>query len=102
MERRRRGAARTRMMVKRFPAAAVLLLLAGCTVGPNFEAPEWLSPASWFARKAEPIQRPPSLPVAEPIDPNWWNLFKDPQLTALERRVAGENLDVQVATARLT
>jgi NodT family efflux transporter outer membrane factor (OMF) lipoprotein len=78
------------------------MLLAGCTVGPNFETPEWLSPASWFARKAEPIQRPPSLPVAEPIDPDWWNLFHDPQLTALERRVAGENLDVQVATIRLT
>ena len=39
--------------------------------------------------------------VAEPIDPNWWNLFKDPMLTALERRVAGENLDVQVATVRI-
>jgi NodT family efflux transporter outer membrane factor (OMF) lipoprotein len=78
-----------------------VLLLAGCTVGPNFETPEWLSPATWFARKAEPIQRPPSLPVAEPIDPDWWSLFKDPQLTALERRVAGENLDVQVATVRL-
>jgi NodT family efflux transporter outer membrane factor (OMF) lipoprotein len=85
----------------RIPAAAVLLLLAGCTVGPNFETPEWLSPVSWFASKAEPIQRAPSLPVAEPIDPEWWNLFKDRQLTALEKRVAGENLDVQVATVRL-
>ena len=41
------------------------------------------------------------MPVAEPIDPNWWNLFNDPMLTALERRVAGENLDVQVATVRI-
>jgi NodT family efflux transporter outer membrane factor (OMF) lipoprotein len=87
--------------LRRIPAAAALLLLAGCTVGPNFETPEWLSPASWFAKKAEPIQRTPSLPVAEPIDPDWWDLFKDPELTALERRVAGENLDVQVATVRL-
>ena len=77
------------------------MLLAGCTAGPNFETPEWLSPASWFATKAEPIQRAPSMPTAEPIDPEWWNLFKDPQLTALEKRVAGENLDVQVATVRL-
>lgn len=82
-------------------AAATALLLAGCTVGPNFQSPEWLSPASWFAPKAEQIPREPSLPVAEPIDPNWWNLFKDSQLTALERRVAGENLDVQAATVRL-
>jgi NodT family efflux transporter outer membrane factor (OMF) lipoprotein len=88
-------------LLTRFPAAAALLLLAGCTAGPNFETPEWLSPASWFATKAEPIQRAPSMPAAEPIDPEWWNLFKDPQLTALEKRIAGENLDVQVATVRL-
>ncbi len=78
-----------------------MLLLGACTVGPNFTTPEWLSPASWFAKKAEPISREPSMPVAEPADPNWWNLFNDPELTALEHRVAGENLDVQVATARL-
>jgi len=89
------------MMVRRFPAAAAVLLLAGCTVGPNFETPEWLSPASWFAKKAEPIVPPASLPVAEPIDPNWWSLFNDPVLTGLEQRVAGENLDVQVATVRI-
>ncbi len=92
-----------RTIVKQFSAAAalLLLLLAGCTVGPNFESPGWLSPKSWFARKAEPIAPAPSLPVAAPIDPNWWNLFKDPVLTALEQRVAGENLDVRVATVRL-
>jgi NodT family efflux transporter outer membrane factor (OMF) lipoprotein len=88
-------------MLRRIPAAAAVLLLAGCTVGPNFEPPEWLSPASWFASKAEPIARAPSLPVAEPIDPEWWNLFHDPQLTALQKRVAGENLDVQVASVRM-
>ncbi len=88
--------------MRRIPAAASLLLTLGaCTVGPNFTAPDWVSPASWFAKKAEPITRVPSLPVAAPADPNWWNLFHDPELTALEHRVAGENLDVQVATVRL-
>src|SRR5579864_3750388 len=89
-------------MLKRISVASALVLALGaCTVGPNFEPPEWMSPGSWFAKKAEPIGREPSMPVAEPIDPNWWNLFNDPELTALERRVAGENLDVQVATVRL-
>jgi NodT family efflux transporter outer membrane factor (OMF) lipoprotein len=89
-------------MLRRIPAAAALLLTLGaCTVGPDFEPPEWMSPGSWFAKKAEPIPHEPSIPVAAPIDPEWWNLFKDPELTALERRVAGENLDVQVATVRL-
>ena len=43
----------------------------------------------------------PSIPVAAPVDPNWWTLFHDAELTALERRVAAENLDVRVATTRL-
>ena len=88
-------------MVRSISAAAALLLLAGCTVGPNFSTPDWLSPTTWFAKKPEATAAAKSLPVAEPIDPNWWNLFNDPQLTALEHRVAGENLDVQAATVRL-
>jgi len=88
-------------MLSRIAAAALLLALGACTVGPNFEPPEWLSPASWFAKKAEPIPKAPSIPVAEPIDPNWWKLFNDPVLTGLEQRVASENLDVQVATVRI-
>ena len=89
-------------MLRRFSAApAILLALSACTAGPDFSPPQWLSPASWFATKAEAIAKEPSIPVAEPIDPNWWNVFNDPELTALEHRIAGENLDVQVATARL-
>jgi hypothetical protein len=89
------------VMLLRLSAAALLLALGACTVGPSFEPPDWLSPTSWFAKKAEPITPAPSIAVAEPIDPNWWNLFKDPVLTGLERRVAGENLDVQIATVRI-
>ena len=89
------------MMVKRFPAAAMALLLGACTVVPDFDPPAWMSPGTWFDRKAEQIRPQLSRPVAEPIDPNWWNLFNDPQLTALEQRVAAENLDVQSATVRL-
>jgi NodT family efflux transporter outer membrane factor (OMF) lipoprotein len=47
------------------------------------------------------VAQPPSIPVAEPVDPNWWALFQDPKLTALEKRVASENLDVQAAGLRV-
>ncbi|HEY4040878.1 MAG TPA: efflux transporter outer membrane subunit, partial [Rhodopila sp.] len=40
-------------------------------------------------------------PVAEPISPDWWQLFGDPALTGLEKRVAAENLDVKTAGVRL-
>jgi len=81
-------------------AAAALAGLSGCTMGPNFMRPNWASPASWFAGPKEAVKQPPSIPVAQPIDPNWWTLFHDPELTKLERRVASENLDVKVAAIR--
>jgi outer membrane protein TolC len=76
------------------------LLLSGCAaLGPNFTAPEWSGPGGWFS-KAKP-RAPISETVEAPIDPNWWTLFKDPTLTALEQRVANENLDVEIAALRI-
>jgi NodT family efflux transporter outer membrane factor (OMF) lipoprotein len=82
-------------------AASTILALGGCTVGPNFQAPSWASPNSWFAGPREKVSPEPSEPVATAVDPNWWTLFHDPELTALERHVAAENLEVRVATSRL-
>ena len=77
------------------------LLVAGCTVGPDFRQPSLWSPGSWFAsRKAAPT-RTVSAPVAEPLDPNWWSDFHDPELTSLEQRVAASNLDIRTAGFRL-
>jgi NodT family efflux transporter outer membrane factor (OMF) lipoprotein len=81
---------------------AATTALAGCTLGDDFKQPDSASPTSWFSGPKEPVKPPPSLPVAEPIDADWWTLFHDPVLTGLERRVAAENLDVQVAGIRLT
>jgi NodT family efflux transporter outer membrane factor (OMF) lipoprotein len=76
------------------------LLLGGCAaLGPNFTAPEWSGPSGWFGH-ATP-RAPVSQTVEAPIDPNWWTLFKDPTLTALEQRVANENLDVAIAALRI-
>ena len=36
-------------------AASTALALGGCTVGPNFQAPSWASPASWFAGPREQV-----------------------------------------------
>ncbi len=41
------------------------------------------------------------MPVAEPVDAEWWTRFNDPALTSLVRRVAAGNLDVRAATSRL-
>lgn len=90
--------------ISRVRPLALLLtatLVAGCTVGPDFKRPGWASPASWFAGPREVVKPAKSVTVAEPVDPQWWQMFGDPQLTKLEERVAAENLDVRIAGLRL-
>jgi NodT family efflux transporter outer membrane factor (OMF) lipoprotein len=79
-------------------ASVLLLLLCGCTMGPDFKSPEASTPETWTSASGKPAA---SMPVEQPIDPNWWNLFRDRELTTLEEHVATENLDVRVATIRL-
>ncbi len=87
------------MATKFLPIAA--LLLAGCTVGPDFERPSLWSPASWFSTRPNPARLEASMPVAEPVDAEWWKNFNDPVLTSLVRRVSAGNLDVRTAAFRL-
>jgi NodT family efflux transporter outer membrane factor (OMF) lipoprotein len=81
--------------------AVLLMLLAGCTMGPNFEKPHTWSPGAWFSSAPKPDAPVPSRPVAEPIRPDWWALFGDPELTSLETRAASASLDIRAATIRL-
>jgi NodT family efflux transporter outer membrane factor (OMF) lipoprotein len=91
-----------RVFIKRSATAiTACVLLAGCTVGPNFEHPTaWWQPSSWGA-PAPATRSNASEPVSEQIDPQWWNLFGDAQLTALESRLVDSNLDLRVAGLRL-
>jgi NodT family efflux transporter outer membrane factor (OMF) lipoprotein len=85
----------------RLAVGSALVWLTGCTVGPDFAAEKpWYAPTSWFATRA-PAVVAASEPVAEPIDPTWWALFNDPELSALEQRVAAANLNVRLAGIRL-
>ena len=81
--------------------AGAALLLGGCTVGPNFSPPHWANPVSWFSGQPRVARPTPSEPVAAPIDVDWWDIFHDPELTALERQVAADNFDVRTATVQL-
>lgn len=88
-------------MLRMVLAAGTALVLAGCTVGPNFKPPTWASPASWFSGPKEVVAPVRSVPVAAPMEARWWNLFHDPELTRLEERVARQNLDVRTAAIRV-
>ncbi|MDR3462975.1 MAG: TolC family protein, partial [Beijerinckiaceae bacterium] len=85
-----------------FPAA---LLLGGCEAGPDFTVPLASLPtgASFLAtgkRAASPVAIA-GVGSSAPADAEWWRIFRDPILTSLEQRVAGQNLDVRTATLRV-
>ena len=87
-----------------FPKSLLLaLLLSACTAGPDYQSPSLFTPSTWFRSggASTPAARQASLPVPEPVDPEWWDSFHDPVLTSLMRRVAGANLGVRTASIRL-
>jgi multidrug efflux system outer membrane protein len=71
-----------------------LVLLAGCTLGPNYQRPGVLTPNGYrFANGG---------PAAESLaDIPWWELFKDPVLQELIRTGLTNNYDVRTAVARV-
>ncbi len=79
--------------------------MSACAVGPDWKKPSPWSPASWLGigagKQAAEARAEASLPVPEPVDPNWWTLLHDPELTSLEQRVAAANLNVRLSTIRL-
>lgn len=87
-------------MPRQIPSVVLAVALAGCSVGPDWHTPRFFSPASWFASRPKPAPLP-SEPVPEPVDPHWWNVFHDAELTSLEDRVAAANLNVRISTIRL-
>ncbi|MFM0700671.1 efflux transporter outer membrane subunit [Paraburkholderia sediminicola] len=81
-------------------AAASLLLgsLGACVVGPDFVRPEVKAPDSWATHQHAETA---SHPVDHSIEPQWWTLFGDSQLTELEQRAVASNLDIRIAATRL-
>ena len=79
--------------MRRFSALSLAVLaLAGCAVGPDYKRPAVESPQSWrVADKA----------VDNVADTAWWGQFGDPVLDNLIRTALRENLDLQIATARI-
>lgn len=73
-------------------------LMAGCTLGPDFQRPDSQAPQQWAPLQGEVAA---SQPQAEPLELRWWESFHDARLSALIQRVAERNLDLQMASARL-
>src|ERR1700747_911702 len=76
--------------------AAVALLLAGCTVGPNYKRPQVPVPASF--RAPEPL---PENQAASLADLQWFEVFRDEQLQQLIRSALARNYDLRDAVTRV-
>jgi len=77
-------------------SAVAALLLAGCTVGPNYQRPTVQTPANFRAPDPAPAPDPASL-----ADLKWWEVFKDQNLQELERTALSQNYDLRDAIARV-
>jgi len=73
--------------------------LAGCTVGPDFAAPENGLKEAVLTPRADYASVSPTS-VSE-VPSQWWKLFNDPILSELESKAQSANLDLQAATTRI-
>lgn len=62
--------------------ALSLLSLAACNVGPDFQRPRATQVQAWSL----PAPGAASRAVDSPMQERWWEVFNDPQLSALSRR----------------
>jgi len=75
--------------------AAVVLLCAGCMVGPDYFKPSVPMTATYKEDQGWKLARPSdTIPRGK-----WWEIFGDPQLDALEEQVSEANQNVKVAEA---
>jgi outer membrane protein, multidrug efflux system len=78
-----------------FPTIAAVLL-AGCTVGPNYQRPAIPAPANFRAPEGTPTSGPASVG-----DLKWFEVFKDEKLQELVRTALERNYDIRDAVARV-
>jgi multidrug efflux system outer membrane protein len=76
------------------------LLVAGCTVGPDYSRPDMAVPAHYNAPGQ--TEAPLSQPVAQAVDlSEWWKQFHDSELESLIARALTQNPDLLTAQSRI-
>lgn len=73
----------------------LFLLAAGCAaVGPDYKALEADTPEEWLDAQKQLI-------TSDPIRPDWWGVFGDPELVSLVQEAFARNLTLRVAGLRV-
>lgn len=82
-------------MIRRLTAGVLViaLLLAGCTVGPDYRPPDLATSSQWAER--------PGQSGTEAGDPSYWDSFDDPALTRLIHDAIINNRDLKIVGERV-
>jgi NodT family efflux transporter outer membrane factor (OMF) lipoprotein len=83
------------LIAKMLQVCVLLVLLAGCAVGPDYVRPETDTAETWSesidaSLSTDPVEYGP-----------WWSVFEDPALEELVQIASKENLPLQIAAARI-
>ncbi len=76
--------------------AITVLQLTGCVVGPKYHTPAVQPPMAY----KEVGDWKPAQPNDQNLGGDWWTIFQDPQLDALEDQVNVSNQNLKAATAQ--
>src|SRR5579859_3190568 len=77
---------------------ASLLLLEGCVVGPRYVAPVTQAPPAYKEAapqlSADGTPWVPATPQDATLRGNWWELYQEPELNALEEKLNTSNQNI--------
>ena len=82
----------------RLSAIVAAAMLAGCAVGPNYQAPDMLPPSAYHGAAALASR---DGEAAAPALDAWWRGFDDPELARIVDRAIAQNLDLAASQERV-
>jgi NodT family efflux transporter outer membrane factor (OMF) lipoprotein len=88
----------------RISLVVLALFAAGCSVGPKYQKPAIQVPTAYKEQPPDSYKESQGWKTAQPSDTvlrgDWWTLFGDPGLNALEAQVDVSNQNLKAAEAR--
>lgn len=84
-------------MIRKLVPISLIVLLSACSTvsGPEYERPETPEKTGWSLNQIDPSKG------TEVIRLDWWKEFQDPYLDSLVEKALTDNIDIQVAAARV-
>jgi NodT family efflux transporter outer membrane factor (OMF) lipoprotein len=85
-------------LTRLLPLAALALLLEGCVVGPRYVAPVTQAPPAYKEalpqHSSDGTTWTPATPQDATLRGNWWELYQEPELNALEEKLNTSNQNI--------